>query len=73
MGLESTLSPRAHSCPYLDECPIFRRIGTQGSRNDWIARYCKGEESEACERFRAKRSGLPVPIDLLPDGSVIED
>ena len=73
MGLEDMRSPEAHSCPYLDDCPIFRRLGTQGSRDDWIHRYCRGEEPEACERFRGKRSGLPVPVDLLPDGSTIED
>ena len=60
-------------CAYLEGCPIFARIQSHELRTMWILEYCKGGESSQCERLKVKKQGRTVPIDLLPDGSTIDE
>jgi hypothetical protein len=60
-------------CAYLEGCPVFARIESHELRTMWILEYCKGGESAECARFKLKSQGATVPLDLLPDGSTLED
>ncbi len=67
----SRFSPESGSlCPNLARCPIFERlIGREGA-GDYIRRFCKGD-FQVCARKILKDKGEPVPIQLLPDGTIM--
>ncbi len=54
-------------CPYINDCPMFRRIMTDALRKVFIDLFCKGD-FELCERKKLRDAGEPVPDDLLPHG-----
>jgi hypothetical protein len=70
---ESHRTDKLSDCAYLEGCPIFARIESHELRTMWILEYCKGGESPDCARLKLKKQGRTVPIDLLPDGSTIDE
>ena len=60
-------------CAYLDSCPIFARIESQELQTMWILEYCRGGGSSECARLKLKKQGRTVPLDLLPDGSAVDE
>ena len=61
------------TCRYTEDCRMFAYIRESRIREDLLLRYCEGDERESCERLKLKSAGKPVPLDLLPDGSTIDD
>ena len=55
-------------CPYLEACPIFRRIRDNEVSTAWQARYCLHRPSD-CVRRACREGGSEPESDLLPDGS----
>lgn len=58
------------SCPHIDTCPMFPLFGLQGALEVWKIRYCKAQFT-ACERYKRAQSGLQVPPNLMPSGSLL--
>lgn len=57
-------------CPHKNDCPLYGHFGSQSLLAIWKATYCDGK-FEQCERFKLSRSGAPVPLNLLPNGKLL--
>ncbi len=54
-------------CPYRRSCALVPLFRMSSSIRGWQASQC-GSSCEACARYRVARSGVTVPVRLLPDG-----
>ena len=55
-----------HQCEFIEQCPMFkyfRRVAEKIYREF----FCEGNY-EICARRRLRKSGHPVPANLLPHG-----
>jgi hypothetical protein len=59
------------SCSRLRTCPLFRAFSIKSSAKIWRAYYCEGD-FERCERWRLAEAGKPVPVNLLPNGRLLD-
>ncbi|NNF54347.1 MAG: hypothetical protein HKN03_07880 [Acidimicrobiales bacterium] len=58
------------SCSHVDSCPLFPMLNN--SLAGWRESYCDTDNRFLdCARFKASRSGKPVPLALLPNGKII--
>jgi hypothetical protein len=70
MQKEITMSD---DCKNLEMCPIFKQFKVQGLANVWIRLYCKGSSQSDCVRKQKKEAGEEVPLNMLPDGSLLKN
>ncbi len=62
------------ACEFVDKCPFFNNFN-MNSFDEFMnitKNYCLSEKHEDCERYKLKMSGKNVPIELRPDGEIIE-
>jgi hypothetical protein len=57
----------ADHCPFVESCRLYPVFRLQASLRTWQIRYCEADY-ECCERHRRAKLGLPVPLQLLPNG-----
>jgi len=65
MGDEEEQCPQMDSCAMYD---IFHHTGTLGA---WKALYCM-RDFPGCARYERIRNGQPVPVNLMPNGTLLK-
>jgi hypothetical protein len=58
-------------CPRVGACPLFAQFRMKSSLAVWQSYYCEGD-FERCERFKLVRQARPVPLELLPNGRMLD-
>ncbi len=71
-GGESWFVMAKQECPLLIDCPIFERFRSEGLKNIWINRYCRGSKADTCARKKLREAGKDVPITLLPNDTHLD-
>jgi hypothetical protein len=51
-------------------CALFPIFNLRSSLRVWQSNYCESEFTE-CERYRRSKSGSSVPMNLLPNGELL--
>ena len=60
------------SCPRVAAgCPLFRQFSMKSSLAVWQSYYCDGMY-ERCQRWQLVGKGQQVPLNLLPNGRLLE-
>lgn len=59
------------SCPHMKTCEMYEIFTFSETLAVWKTRYCSGDYKR-CERFLRSSRGQPVPVNLLPNGHVLE-
>lgn len=57
-------------CPQAKDCALYARFSTQGFLRIWQITFCEADFAR-CERFQRSSQGLPVPADMLPNGTIL--
>jgi len=57
-------------CENIDKCPMFEKFEGEAIFKFWIKNYCKGKHAK-CVRKELKNAGKEVPINLLPNGTLL--
>jgi hypothetical protein len=60
------------TCHYQDLCRMLPYLRRQEDHKPLLATYCDGPGHRDCERYKLKSAQMLVPLDLLPDGSVVD-
>lgn len=58
-------------CARIDTCPLFKAFKMKSALNVWQSYYCEGDFNR-CERWKLVASGKAVPLNLLPNGRMLE-
>jgi len=59
------------ACARVGACPLFKQFAMKSSLRVWQAYYCEGDWSR-CQRWKLVAAGMPVPMNLLPNGRMLE-
>lgn len=59
------------SCSHKDACPMYVEFKLKTVLKFWQKSYCDGDFAR-CERYQLSLEGKPVPINLLPNGKVMD-
>lgn len=57
-------------CAHINKCPLFPLFRVSHFLKVWRMNYCEGG-FERCHRLQRAGAGEPVPLNLLPDGSLL--
>jgi len=57
-------------CARQDVCPLFTVLAMGPALPLWRALYCD-EKPERCERLRRTQTGETPPLNLLPNGKLL--
>ncbi len=58
-------------CPRIAGCPLFKAFASKNSLKVWQGFFCQGA-FDTCARLKLSRQGQPVPLQLLPNGRVLD-
>lgn len=58
-------------CPYSDVCRLLPGIPPGEVRDAVVRDWCDSDGYTYCERYKLKAESRIVPLDLMPDGSVL--
>jgi hypothetical protein len=58
------------SCDRISTCALFKQFSIKASLIVWTTRYCENDFGR-CERLKLANAGLPVPVNLLPNGKML--
>lgn len=59
-------------CSHVDSCEMYKLLKLSGSLKIWQARYCFSAQHTECARFKLSLTGKPVPINLMPNGALLQ-
>ncbi len=59
-------------CKYLAKCAVWKRFNSV-IKEVWIKNYCMGDKQARCARKLMGESGKKVPVNLLPNGTTLEE
>lgn len=59
-------------CPSLARCPIWEHFKSD-IKYVWIKNYCQGDKQERCARKLLARQGEEVPLNLLPNNTMLAE
>lgn len=59
------------SCPRVASCPLFAQFKVKSSLKVWQAFFCEGQY-DRCARYKLTVQAKPVPLNLLPNGRVLD-
>jgi hypothetical protein len=59
------------SCPRVVTCPLFAQFKVKSSLKVWQAFFCEGA-FDRCERYQLAVQDRPVPLNLLPNGRLLD-
>ena len=62
-------------CPNIKKCVAFKKFKLQDSQKFILVadKYCVSEDHKNCQRFITKAKGEEVPVNLHPDGHLVEE
>jgi len=63
------MAEAAH-CPHMIGCPMYSLFKLASALAVWKTNYCEADFSR-CARFTTSARGEAVPINLLPNGSLL--
>ncbi|MBK6516764.1 MAG: hypothetical protein IPM79_21145 [Polyangiaceae bacterium] len=58
-------------CPHMKSCEMYEIFTFSETLAVWKTRYCQSDYSR-CERYQRALKGQPVPVNLLPNGHLLE-
>jgi hypothetical protein len=58
-------------CPHVTSCPMFELFELKQVLQVWRTYYCEFT-FEQCERYRRFSAGEKVPLNLLPNGKILD-
>lgn len=59
------------ACERVATCSLFAQFAMRSSLDVWKTYYCEGDFAR-CERWKLVKAGRPVPLNLLPNGRMLE-
>lgn len=59
------------SCDRVRTCPLFPQFRMKASLTVWQTYYCEGDFGR-CERYKLVLAKKPVPLNLLPNGKLLD-
>lgn len=62
---------RMASCLRVSTCPLFAQLKMKSSLRVWKTYYCEGD-FDRCARYRLVQAKEPVPLNLLPNGKLLD-
>lgn len=57
-------------CPHMESCEMYDLFTYSGTLAVWKINYCTGDY-ETCARYKLSSMGQPVPVNLMPNGKVL--
>lgn len=66
-----TINNIGFHCECVEKCPTYKHFGISDFEKfvEITNRYCLSENNVNCERFKLRKEGKEIPLDLLPDGT----
>ena len=58
-------------CYRTSNCPMYSLFNLKATMGVWKALHCEGPFAD-CERLKLFEAGKPVPVNLLPNGKLLE-
>ncbi|HVE87908.1 MAG TPA: hypothetical protein VND93_33855 [Myxococcales bacterium] len=68
------VSPRnkpSTPCPQSTNCPLYPQFALHSILRYWRFAYCDSDYAR-CARYQLAAGGQPVPMNLLPSGSMMK-
>ena len=59
-------------CSHAKSCELFAQFALNPALKVWQIHYCHSEKHTACTRYQLSLQGQPVPLNLLPNGKMVE-
>jgi hypothetical protein len=61
------------ACSHSTSCPLFAQFQLDSTLRSWKIMYCDSDtRSRNCHRFKLSESGHTVPLNLLPNGTMLD-
>jgi hypothetical protein len=61
------------ACSHSQSCPLFAQFQLNTTLRSWKIMYCDSDtRSRNCQRFKLSESGHTVPVNLLPNGTMLD-
>lgn len=61
------------ACGHSTSCPLFAQFQLNSTLRSWKIMYCDSDSrSRNCHRFKLSESGHTVPLNLLPNGTMLD-
>jgi hypothetical protein len=61
------------ACSHSTSCPLFAQFQLNTTLRSWKIMYCDSDtRSRNCHRFKLSESGHAVPLNLLPNGTMLD-
>lgn len=61
------------ACSHSPTCPLFPQFQLNSTLRSWKIMYCDSDaRSKNCQRFKRSESGQTVPLNLLPNGTMLD-
>jgi len=61
------------ACSHSQSCPLFAQFQLNTTLRSWKIMYCDSDtRSRNCQRFKLSESGHTVPLNLLPNGTMLD-
>jgi hypothetical protein len=72
VSIGSLLKPTIPArCTHVSGCSLFAMFRLESSGEVWKTLYCDGS-FKRCARFKAATEGRSIPINLLPNGKMMD-
>lgn len=59
------------ACPHVTGCPLYPLFTMESLLQIWKRNYCEGDYAQ-CARWKDSTAGRGVPVNLLPNGRLLE-
>lgn len=59
-------------CSHVTSCELFAQFALNPALKVWQIHYCDSDQHARCARYQMSLRGQPVPLNLLPNGKIIE-
>lgn len=59
-------------CSHAKSCELFAQFALNPALKVWQIHFCDGDQHARCARYQLSLQGQPVPLNLLPNGKMVE-
>lgn len=59
-------------CTHSKSCELFAQFALNPALKVWQVHYCDADQHARCARYQMSLSGQTVPLNLLPNGKIVE-
>jgi hypothetical protein len=59
-------------CTHSKSCELFAQFALNPALKVWQIHYCEGDQHARCARYQMSLAGQVVPLNLLPNGKIVE-